>query len=1120
MAIGQRTTLTATVSSPLGTGITGTVTFYDGSAILGTGTLTSRVATYSATFSTLGPHSLTATYGGDANFNSATSSALNQTVTAVATSIALSSSVNPAAVGQSTTLTATVTPSTATGTVTFKDGATTLGTGTLASGLATYAASFSTTGVHSLTAVYGGDASDGASTSGAVSETVTSSITTSALSLTSSANPSAAGSALTLSVTVAGTSPTGTVQFKDGAASLGGPVTLVSGQASYSATPATATGHLYSATYSGDPNNTTSSAQVAVNVTGTTSTTTLGASAIAATPTTSVTLTANVTGSSPTGSVIFRDGATLLRTTVVASGAATWAQTLPNGLHVITASYSGDATNSASVSTATLVQISADGSVQPAAALQWNYQYDAQGNLTQVTDPNSAVTQQAYDSLSRNTQITQPVPATGQAAPVIGLAYDLQDQPASVTDPRHLTTNYTIDGLGNTTALTSPDTGASTRTYYDSGLLHTSLDARGRTATYTYDALDRLSTVSYSDGGTGIVMGYDVGTYGKGHLTSVTDESGSTSFVHDGLGRVVTKSQTSGPSGAQRTFTLIYGWGSSGTATGKLTSITYPSGAVVTYGYDTAGRVNDVSVTGADGMVTKVLTGLSYNALSQPRSWVWGTGAVPYQRSFDGYGRLVSYPLGNPSGTGISAGVTRTLAFDAAGRIVGYSHTTPANWDQVFSYDGLDRLVSANLTGGNNYAYAYDPTGNRTQTTINGTPYADTVSSTSNWYTNVATAAGGATAQGYDAAGHLTSDANGTYTYSGRGRLKSALRSGNTFSYLYNAFEQRVYKAGPSSVIITGVASYVYDEAGHLVGEYDATGKALYETVYLGDLPVAALTQPAIGQTTVSYIYADHLNTARVIVRPADQAITWSWGGNEPFGQTQANSNPNSLGNFTYNPRFPGQVADSESGWFYNWHRDYNPALGRYVQSDPIGLGGGINTFAYVSDRPVSSSDPMGLADGVAPGSFCSMCHTPTLFPPPTVPSTLSSLSPEETVNKAKSASSVAEFCDKCDAKQSRAGAQVAAYIWAGFSPDAGTSLPWKPNFNPPGGPAFRDTAVWADFFKNNEARDYGQSGANGGKVEEHPFGHPDKPGGKNHNCPHFVAFNPKLGEQEFPYRP
>ena len=877
------------------------------------------------------------------------------------TTTAVTSSVNPSQLPQSTTLTATVTPTTATGTVTFKDGATTLGTGTLASGVATYVATFSVTGSHSLTAVYGGDSSDATSTSSALSQTVTAALPSTVTSLAPSANPIGAGGSLTLVATVTGNTPTGTVQFTDGGVNIGSAVPLVSGQASYAFAVSSAGGHRYGATYSGDTTNAWSAGSAAVNVTGATSTTTLTSSASAATPATSVTLTATVAGSSPTGSVVFRDGATVLNTSTVAGGAATCSQTLATGLHVITASYGGDTTNSASVSTSTLIQISADGSVQPAAAaLQTSFEYDAEGNLTKVTDANAAITQQAYDSLSRTTQITQPVPATGQAAPTIGLGYDLQDRPATVTDPRNLSTSYTIDGLGNATARTSPDTGGTSRTFYDSGLLHTSTDARGKTTTYIYDALDRVKTVAYSDGGTGITYNYDEGVNGVGHLTSFTDESGSTTLGYDGLGRVQTKSQTSGPAGGQKTFALTYTWGATGSATGKLQTIMYPSGATITYGYDAAGRVNDISVNGADGIVTKILTGVGYTALSQFGNWVWGDG-TPYRRVFDGYGRLISYPLGNPNGTAASAGVVRTLAFDAAGRIVGYSHSVAPNWDQIFSYDGLDRLTSATLTAGNTYGYAYDATGNRTQTTINGTPYASTVSATSNWYTNVATAAGGSTTQGYDAAGHLTADAGGTYGYSGRGRLNSELRAGNTFSYLYNALEQRVYKGGPASIITTGKSYYAYDEAGHLIGEYDSTGNAVYETVYLGDMPVAALAAPAIGQTTVSYIYADHLNTARVIVRSTDQAIVWQWGSNEPFGQSQANANPNGLGVFTYNPRFPGQVADVESGWFYNWHRDYNPALGRYVQSDPIGLRGGANTFGYVGGSPLDRLDPQGL---------------------------------------------------------------------------------------------------------------------------------------------------------------
>jgi RHS repeat-associated protein len=119
----------------------------------------------------------------------------------------------------------------------------------------------------------------------------------------------------------------------------------------------------------------------------------------------------------------------------------------------------------------------------------------------------------------------------------------------------------------------------------------------------------------------------------------------------------------------------------------------------------------------------------------------------------------------------------------------------------------------------------------------------------------------------------------------------------------------------------------------------------------------------------VSYVYADHLNTARVIVRPSDQAILWTWASTEPFGQTLA-ANPNSatLGAYTYNPRFPGQVFDVEAGWFYNGHRDYNPALGRYAESDPLGLGSGsMSSYGYVDGGPLARHDFSGLQS--IPGS-------------------------------------------------------------------------------------------------------------------------------------------------------
>ncbi|WP_323506200.1 MULTISPECIES: RHS repeat-associated core domain-containing protein [unclassified Glaciimonas] len=114
------------------------------------------------------------------------------------------------------------------------------------------------------------------------------------------------------------------------------------------------------------------------------------------------------------------------------------------------------------------------------------------------------------------------------------------------------------------------------------------------------------------------------------------------------------------------------------------------------------------------------------------------------------------------------------------------------------------------------------------------------------------------------------------------------------------------------------------------------------------------------------YIYADRSNTPRVITDASNNQMVWRWDQGDPFGILPPSENPRGIGNFTYNPRFPGQLYDRETDHFYNYYRDYDPQLGRYLQSDPIGLAGGINTYGYVGGNPVSYSDPFGLNPATA----------------------------------------------------------------------------------------------------------------------------------------------------------
>ncbi|WP_211443568.1 RHS repeat protein [Collimonas humicola] len=613
-----------------------------------------------------------------------------------------------------------------------------------------------------------------------------------------------------------------------------------------------------------------------------------------------------------------------------------------------------------------------------------SYEYDAMGNRTKITDPLGNITTQSYDPLGRLIQQVQPVPVAGGASPTVSFTYDGQDQLSTVTDPRNLVTSYTVDGLGNQNALTSPDTGSTSKTYDAAGNLKTRTDARGKTTSYSYDALNRLTQISYASG-TPTQFEYDGGTSGapnaKGHLTRMIDGSGQTTYAYDGFGRLLTKVQTLSSTGTSST--ISYAYGSSGTTTGKLISTTYPSGNRINYGYDAAGRVNSLTLnptntTGGGtntGISPPLLTGIGYQAFGPVNAWTWGnsssTSTNTYARGIDLDGRVTSYPLGNA----LSNGTNRTISYDAASRITASSHSgmgtgnnAPTNFNQSYGYDNLDRLNS--VTGSSstsNQSFQYDQNGNRTQATFGSGSYANTIAANSNQLT-ATTGPTPAKSNTYDAAGNLTSDGTISYIYSDRGRMVSATNGGNTVTYTHNGIEERVQKQGPTSIIATGSNSYVYDDAGHLIGEYDANQQVIEETVYLGDLPVVVLKQTVTGTgtsqtiaTNVYYVYADHINTPRVITQATDNQMVWRWDSTDPFGLQPPDENPNSLGTFTYNQRFPGQLYDKETNNFYNINRDYDPQLGRYVQSDPVGLSGGINTYGYVGGNPAARTDTTGL---------------------------------------------------------------------------------------------------------------------------------------------------------------
>jgi RHS repeat-associated protein len=161
----------------------------------------------------------------------------------------------------------------------------------------------------------------------------------------------------------------------------------------------------------------------------------------------------------------------------------------------------------------------------------------------------------------------------------------------------------------------------------------------------------------------------------------------------------------------------------------------------------------------------------------------------------------------------------------------------------------------------------------------------------------------------------------------------------------------------------------LYDEGGQWLGEYDASGASVRQIVWLGSLPVGVLTGSGSAQK-LHYIEADALGTPRVVVDPtrgAGGTAVWRWElTGEAFGNTAPDQDPDSDSvAFVFDMRFPGQRYDNTSGLNYNYFRDYEPGLGRYSQSDPIGLAGGISTYGYVSGSPFTRIDPYGLQSHV-----------------------------------------------------------------------------------------------------------------------------------------------------------
>jgi len=565
------------------------------------------------------------------------------------------------------------------------------------------------------------------------------------------------------------------------------------------------------------------------------------------------------------------------------------------------------------------------------------HQYDANDNQTAVINGRNNKTQQTYDALNRVASVIDPNLKQTQ------FTYDTQNRIKTVTDARGNITSYTYDGFGNLIAQVSPDTGTSTFTYDAAGNRISSTDARGVVTTYSYDALNRLIAVSYPASPTeNITYTYDStanGSYGIGRLASVSTAAARHDYVYNHLGLITKK------------FTLVNSTLSTVQYTydtsGNLTSMIYPTGRLVTYVRDAAGRVQSITTQASIGApIQTLLSGMTYMPFGPAAGYTYGNG-LSHTLTYDSDFRLTAIQVGGV--------LSRGYAYDLTDNIASITDLVSSTKTQTFGYDNLDRLTSATGIYGT-LGYTYDDVGNRLTETLGIATSTYNYDSASNHLLNIQPPPGSFVRTfNYDAAGNLQQGTGASrnlfnYSYNNAGRLLSTTYGTLTINKLtYNALGQRVsrtYSGPPGGASPTEL--YHYDESGQLIAVTNTSGTLIREFIYNGNQLAGFVTGG-----TLYYVHNDHHNTPQVVTAQ-NQSVVWM-ADYQPFGKAQ-------LGVYSINltSRFPGQFVDSETGLYYNYFRDYDPSIGRYIESDLIGLQGGINTYAYVNENPVKYTDPTG----------------------------------------------------------------------------------------------------------------------------------------------------------------
>ena len=546
---------------------------------------------------------------------------------------------------------------------------------------------------------------------------------------------------------------------------------------------------------------------------------------------------------------------------------------------------------------------------------QTTYTYDASQNLVSVKGPDGNVSQKTFDADNEATA-TNLIDSGGHVQETQTTTYDNVGNILTQTDGSGATT-YTYDALNRMETRTDP-LGHVTAYGYDLvGNLTSVKLPSGQITTYSYDADNEQTGISYSDGKTpNVVFKYDA----DGQRTSMTDGSGTTSYTFDALHRLTKDTQGDGSA-------VSYGYD----LAGNPTTLTYPSGQVVTRTFDSTDRLASVT----DWLGNK--TSFGYDPDSNLISQTFANG-VSTAVSYDAADQLTSTDTQHGGKDLLNLAYTR----DPQGLVA-------AENTRTFGYDGASRLTSDSLNSTSYvYSQANELTGVATQAGSSSLSYDRANELTSLSVSQLSTVFS------YDAEGNRISASGVTsaaYGFDQANRMTSLSAGKTVAGYVYNGDGLRM-----SKIVNKTSESFVWDVNGAvpLILEDASTS---YVTGP-GGLPLEQIDS----HKNVRYYHHDQVGSTRMITDSKGKVVaSYSY---DAYGNQTA-----SHGSISQPFGFAGQLVDSESGLIYLRGRYYDPATVQFTSADPLS-GLTRQPYAYAHDDPQNRVDWNGLDDGQ---SFCSL---------------------------------------------------------------------------------------------------------------------------------------------------